>query len=234
MQPKVNRQLFTQRVFDSGSLGVLASVIHRFEDPGKYDLTVFRAGAAVGTLSFVVDENSDARQLSIDLAKIEQQSKDTGDCCGKTATPMVVSPKGYVVFYASRGAGYAVRGGRSSEKKPAFDSENLGKDDLFAVSLLEPGIYSVVDRIGGAKGQVNVSLSAEEAKRLKSLEPVYVEAKGKTFEPAEINLVSTQGLIFRIHHSSRIVVEKQGPLIKERQPAFRWRPSRTVDKGKAG
>lgn len=236
MQPHVNRQLFTQRVFDSGSLGVLASVIHQFERPGKYELTVFRAQSAAGTLSFVVDEKSETRQLSIDLAGVagvEQQNKDAGDCCDKNAEPRVVSPKGYVLFYVSRGAGYSVRVGIGEEKEPAFDSEKLGKGDLFAISLLEPTKYSVVDRIGGAKGQITVRLPAEDAKRLKSLEPVYVEAKGKEFDPAEINLVSTQGLIFRIHQHSRIIVEKQGQIQKEPKPVFQWRPAPTAEKEKA-
>jgi hypothetical protein len=212
---------------------VLASVIHQFEETGRYDLTVFRAGSPTGTLSFVVDENSDARQLSIDLAGVGQQTKDAGNCCGKPADPLVVSPKGYVLFYASRGTGFSVRVGKGDDKKPAFDSERLGKDDLFAISLLEPTKYSVVDKIGGAKGQITVRLSAEEMKRVKTLAPVYVEAKGKVFEPADINLVSAQGLIFRVHHSSRIVVEKQGQPPKEGNPVFKWRPAPTASKGKA-
>jgi hypothetical protein len=32
----VNRHLFTTRVFDSGALSVLASVIHQFSEPGLY------------------------------------------------------------------------------------------------------------------------------------------------------------------------------------------------------
>lgn len=64
-------------------------------------------------------------------------------------------------------------------------------------------------------------------------EPVYVEAKGEALDPAETSLVSTQGLVFRIHQNSRIVVEKQGQLPKERKPVFQWRPAPTAEKEKA-
>jgi len=230
MQPLVNRQLFTQRVFDSGSLGVLASVIHQFQQPGRYEATVFRLGVPVATFSFVVDEKSEAHQLSIDLAGIDGSKKDKEDCCGKKAETRVVSCKGYVLFYASRGTGYSVRVGTADEKEPAFDSQRLSKNDLFAMSLLDPAKYSIVDRIGGAKGGITVGFSAEDAKRLKSLDPAYVEARGSALEPADTRLVSTQGLVFRIHQSSRIVVERQGPTPKERRPVFQWRSGAIPEK----
>jgi hypothetical protein len=232
MQPKVNRQLFTQRVFDSGSLGVLASVIHQFERPGRYEMTVFHAGSPSGNISFIVDPESATRQLSIDLAGVERQTRDAGDCCDSKSEPLVVSPQGYVLFYATRGTDFSVRVRIGEEKNPVFDSEKLGKGDLFALSLMEPTKYSVIDRIGGARGQITVGFSAAHAKRLKSLGPVYVEAKGKAIDPATINLVSTQGLVFRIHQRSRIVVEKLGEPRKEASPKFQWRPAPTIESKK--
>jgi hypothetical protein len=229
MQPVVNRQLFTQKVFDSGSLGVLVSVIHRFEQPGRYDGTVLRGDTASSTFSFVVDEASSNQQLNIDLAASEE-ARETGDCCGKKGEPQVVSPKGYVIFYVSRGSGYSVRVGRGDDKEPAFDSRKLEKGDLFAMSLLEPTKYSMADQIGGAKGEINVGFSPEIAKRLRSLEPVYVEAAGKAFEPARVDLASMQGLVFRIQKASRIVVEKQSGAPAEGRAAFEWRSARRRQK----
>ena len=50
----VNRHVFTTRVFDSGALTVLASVIHQFPEPGKYIVSIRRDDAVVGSTRFEV------------------------------------------------------------------------------------------------------------------------------------------------------------------------------------
>jgi hypothetical protein len=224
MQPVLNRQLFTQKTFDSGSLGVLVSVVHQFGKPGRHDGIVLRNGVDAGAFSFVVDERSEAGQLSIDLATVGQPAKASDDCCRKREKPLVVSPKGYVLFFVSRGAGYSVRVGTGDAKEAVFDSQQLTRGDLFALTLLEPTKYSAVDRLGGARGEINVRFSREDAAKLKALPPVYVEATGQTFEPATIDLIATQGLVFRVQKTSRIVLEKQGGIsMEEWKTAFQWR-----------
>lgn len=209
MQPTIRRDLFTQKVFDSASLGSLASVIHQFDCEGVYSGKALHAESPVGSFTFVVDEQSEVRQLSIDLSALAA-SNDSGCCAGDTPKRRVVSPKGYVLFYASRGRGYSVLVAEGDQKEPTFDSSRLRAGDLFALSLLEPTTYSAADRIGGGKADITVKRDPNRTRNHKNLEPVYVEVKQGTMEPSGIELASAQGLVFRIGTDSRIVVQKTG------------------------
>jgi hypothetical protein len=208
MQPIIRHDLFTQSVFDSSSLGALAAVIHQFDRPGAYSGKALKGETPAGTFSFVVDEQAEVRQLSIDLSALAAD-KNAG-CAGDEPTPRVVSPKGYVLLYASRGRGYSALVGEGDQREPAFDSRKLGAGDLFTVSLIEPTTYTAEDRIGGGKADITVNLDPERAKNFKHLEPVYVEVQQGSMEPSGIGLVSIQGLVFRIGTDSRIVVQKIG------------------------
>lgn len=209
MRTIVKRQLFTQRVFDSGSLGVLASVIHQFGEAGAYEAKTYLGESPAGAFSFVVDPDSKVQQLTIDLAELGREKEDC-KCEGEKREERIVSPKGYVLFYASRGIGYSVRVGRGNERQAAFDSRQLGSGDLFAVSLLEPTTYSVVDRIGGGKAEITVELDPARIRKANRPDPVYADAKKGAIEPRSIRLVSAQGLVFRISTGSRVVIEKTG------------------------
>jgi hypothetical protein len=114
-----------------------------------------------------------------------------------------------------------------------FDSRQLGEGDLFVLTLLEPTRYSMIDRAGGAKGEITVTFARDDAKRLASLETVFVQSRGRTFEPAAIKLVATQGLVFRAWKGSRIVVEKleSAPNPPDPGPRIRWRKLRPSKRG---
>ncbi|NTV47202.1 MAG: hypothetical protein HGB11_11925, partial [Chlorobiales bacterium] len=156
MNTLINRQLFTQKTFDSGALGPMTSVIHQFARPGRYLASIRKQGSPVGTFSFFVDEKSETMQLDIDLATVTSRKAGAkaDDCdCHSQALP-VVSPKGYVIFFASGGSGYSVQAGNEESKEAEFDSEKLKEGDLFALTLLEPTRYSMVNQLADAKGEI--------------------------------------------------------------------------------
>jgi hypothetical protein len=209
MQTTIRRDLFTQEVFDSGSLGPLASVIHQFDCEGTYSGKALHGESPAGSFTFVVDEQSEVKQLSIDLAVLAS-GKHSGCCAGDDAKHRVVSPKGYVLFYASRGRGYSVLVGEGNQRAPAFDSSRLRVGDLFALSLIEPTTYSATDRIGGGKADLVVKRDPARTRNLKNLEPITIEVKQGTMQPREVELASAQGIVFRIGTDSRIMVQKTG------------------------
>lgn len=215
----LNRQMFTTRVFDSGALGVLGSVIHQFREPGLYEIVIAQKDAAVASFWFEVSASSSNLQLDVDLATVPrpsgQQSTSHGDCgCGGVKTPPgrevpTVSSKGYVLFYVSQGdGGYSVRVGRQGGEKAVFDSTALGEGDLFAVSLLAPTRYTMVNRTGSAKGTIIVSTSAVVARNLAAMSAPHVETKRDGFSPDNLKVVSGQGIVFRILEPSRVVIEQ--------------------------
>ena len=228
MSVRIKRELFTQKIFDSGSLGIMTSVIHQFARAGSYQASVLKDGKIIGSFGFTVEDSEKASQLTIDLATVASgfnRRNKADDCnCIETESAHVVSSNGYVVFYASTGSGYSVRVGQAGDRAADFDSARLNSGDFFTLALLEPTTYSVINREGRAKTDIAVSFKPQDAKRLRGLEPVYVDVKGEVFKPLRIKLISTQGLIFRIYEPARIVVEKTGTAVtsKEKKPVYRW------------
>jgi hypothetical protein len=225
MKARVNLNLLKTTTFDSGALGMLAMVVHQFPAAGYYRAAILRDGKSKAEVGFEVREGIEQIQLDIDLATCEREANARRDECaqqGETTAVGVVSPNGYVLFHASSGDGYSVIVTREGEEG-VFDSTRLGRGDIFALSLLEPGTYAMVNRIGNATGQIEVKLPSEEVLHNNQLETQSVDTSQRSFEPGRIELVSSQGLVFRVNDSARIVIEKRGADAEERpKQVYRW------------
>lgn len=247
MNAKANLALLNTTRFDSGALGMMAMVIHQFSEPGRYRGSVSRVGSIVGDLEIMVDEKSTVMQLDIDLAIIAKRPRpDQRDCDCQPKdgdATHVVSPKGYVLFHASSGSGYAVSMSHTSGKS-RFDSTQLEKGDLFALSLLEPAQYQGLNT--HSKAQLDIAamfptdLKEGMSARLKAAETMTVNVQDGAFQPSTINVISTQGVVFQINEKSRIVIEKKvggGDGKKPVGPKARWQkfsPSSTAATKSAG
>jgi hypothetical protein len=242
----INRQLFTTRVFDSGGLTVLASVIHQFAELGLYYVTVRRGDVVLGTTRFAVVAESGPTQHNIDLSVAGSptarspfirgaRGSHAKDCncaeqraaavpeTGPAATP-TVSSKGYVQFFVSQGeGGLSASVARADGDQVLFDTTALGAGDLFALALIAPATFSMANKLGTASGKITVAFSREVARRLKATAPVFVEASKSAFAPKDIQLSSGQGLVFRVTDAARIVVTQATEVA---QPARGDRPAR--------
>lgn len=240
----INRFMFEQIDFDSGSLTVLASVVHKFSEEGEYHGTVFRGSDVVGRFGIIVCEKSETtsnccneqyqlapdgfkNQVTIDLKCLDlpsDQQLQSLDCnCFK------LNPGGFAVFYVSTGkGGYAVeiKKVRSQcEPQHVFDSRKLGIDDLFDVTVLRPGSYSITNVLTKAKGELAVAYP-EMGKIPKNPKPITIECDEKNMIPNKIKINPTQGLVFSFKKQSRIKIELT-------KPKDRPRPEKTKKQAKA-
>ena len=212
MKTTINRYLFASTAFDSGSLGVLTSVIHQFSRPGLYQGAVHQNGQDAGMVSFEVSDRSTNMQLDVDLSAARTLTSHADcKCANKMGNALQVSPKGYVLFYTSKGVGgYSVTVGDAREKgAPLFDSQNLTNGDLFALSLMEPTAYLMRNTLGSAKGEIIVTFTPKDGVRLKSLKTEMIDVAKDKFTPAQVRLTSTQGLVFRATENARVVIERK-------------------------
>jgi hypothetical protein len=213
----VNHHLFTQTSVDSGALTMLGTVIHRFREPGEY-LGMAERGSEARSFHVRVDAQSPAMQVNVDLASLGPVAPDTPSCGCKhgEAGPhptFVVNPAGYVVFHVSGGAGgYRVRVGRLEQPKAVlFDSARLDGDDLFAVTLIRPGTYSVRNTITKARGEIVVAYPKAGKRPYQPPAPVEIECTEKTLRPSKIKLEAAQGQVYRFGTPSRIAIELLEP-----------------------
>jgi hypothetical protein len=217
-----DQNLFTQIGLDSGSITLLGSIVHSFQEPGEYRGSVHKADSGQAVFYITVDKNSPAAHVNIDLASLKEYSrKAEKDCCDdERPNHFTVNPKGYVVFHVSAGSGgFSVHVRRTVEdpKEKVFNSQQLGEGDVFSAVILRPGTYSVTNRLADGrekekekeKERARVVVSYPEigktAYQLPA--PVRVQIGPRGFEPARINLKPAQGLVFDIKTSARIVIE---------------------------
>ncbi len=193
MNARINLQILNIVNQDSGALGPLGIVIHQFSEPGAYHVAIHRQGRCVARTVFDVDPAGD-RQIEIHLTAAGRQSLFLCD------TPKVV-PSGFVLFHASGGDGYSATVTSDSERT-VFDSAKLSPGDLYATSLLEPGKYKLANAAGVARAEIEVKAAVDD------VEPFYIDVTSKSFEPAKISLNSSQGLVFRVKQSARVVITR--------------------------
>lgn len=225
-----DQNLFTQVGLDSGSLTMLGSVVHSFQEPGEYRGSVHKVDGEQATFYITVDKNSPAAHVNIDLASLKEYSgKAEKDCCDDEKTNhFTVNPKGYVMFHVSAGnGGFSVHVRRTEEdpKEKVFNSQRLGEGDIYSAVLLRPGTYSVRNQLVSdddndkAKGKekkkegatVVVSYPEMDKTAYRPPEPVRVQVNPRDMEPARINLKPAQGLVFDIKTAARIVIELVKP-----------------------
>jgi hypothetical protein len=208
---RFNTRLLTTSTFDSGALGLLVHLIHRFPQVGTYQAVVFRDGQRVGTTCFRVTDQAAGTQLNIDLASVAPPSGDAQCVCREhPESAPAVSAEGYVLFHAPRGIGsYAVVVGEAREAAEAvFDSRSLTDGDLFALALIEPTTYRVESSEGAGTGEIQVA-PIPPGTDLRTVAPVYVDATSAGFEPAQLNVHAGQGIVFRARGAKRILVTKR-------------------------
>lgn len=215
---------------------MLAMVLHQFSSPGRYRVSITNRGRVLKSVYFDVDAKSEAMQLDIDLAGStawKDKACRAAILCGQSEEEarLVVSPKGYVLFHASSGYGYSAIVSDSLGRM-VFNSTKLGNGDLFAVSLLEPGSYSMKNSVDSSLGVASVSLPEKMFGRLGELQTQYIDVSEKKLDPPRMELISSQGLVFRIKSQARIVIAKE-PIAKEdaararSKPMISWRKLET-------
>lgn len=232
-RPLVNRELFTQVGADSGALTMLAVVAHRFCEAGDYVGAVMRGEEEVGSFRLRADESSPATQVDIDLASLgpgPRRGDPECDCRAEDSDPIfVVNPSGYALFHVSGGpGGHWVRVGRMREGEDiAFDSHHLDDEDLFMLTLIRPGTYSVRNTLTKAQGEIVVPFPKPAKEPYRQPAPIEITCAGKSFRPARTKVQAGQGVVWRFKGPARIQLElvkpDDGPT--KRQPK-RTRPER--------
>ena len=120
----LNRAVFTNRTFDSRALSVLTTLVHRFVEPGHYDVFVRRNGSVVHRTQVDVSPDHARTQVNVDMANVPESKRACG-CHGDAAIELRAG--GALVFYVSAGVGgYSVtitnRGARDEKSGLALDN----------------------------------------------------------------------------------------------------------------
>jgi hypothetical protein len=159
--------------------------------------------------------------VDIDIAR--SRSSLGADRRGLT---LELRPGGHLILHASSGPADAyvllrqqAAEGQEPREGAEFDSRRLRANDLFAVTLLRPGMYSVTDEIGHGRGSVRVTYpTVGDAPA--SIEPVLVTVNNGSIDPADLTIRPAHPLVFGIEQGEsaiavRLETPDDGPKSKE-------------------
>ena len=210
-QARLNRAMFSQRPLDSGALTVLATLYHHFREPGDYDIVIQRGGQTVRRLYVRVEKESGPAQLSFDLA--DPGDSDADCCCCDDEPSHVLRLNGVIAFYVSQGMGQytvTITWHSGEEKRVVLDSSAaLPEGDLFAVTPVRPGGYSLTNREAQAQGRIRVAMPRPG--KYRPDEVALVEAVEGGFKPEEVSIFAGQSVVIMCRVPARLRVELTEP-----------------------
>lgn len=201
-------EVFNQIGLDSGALGLLGSVVHKFDEPGHYTGTALVGTESRGEFEIVVTEG-EAPAAQIDLAATGKAAQDP--CCDQGRKSYRVAPGAYVAFYVGAGnERWSTLVGDPRSRVAEFDSRKLEAGDLFAGSVLRPGTYQVRNTYGRGATELAVRYVRPGKAAYRPAEPVRVKVGDQTSRKA-MRVGPAQGIVFEAADTSRIVVELAKP-----------------------
>lgn len=239
----LNRSLFVQRAFDSGAIGVLTTLMHRFGESGDYDLFVSSGGRTVARMMVRVVDSNATYQHNLDLANLHSGERE---CCREEAD-VLLHTGGVLGFYASQGsASFQVEVQRlgGKDKQVLLDNaEQVPGGDFFAVTPLQAGVYRVSDSLNKAEMLLRVAMpplpgkgkkpaagkekKARTDREYRPDQPTLVDAGKGGFGRKEVSLYSGQALVFQCKQAARLRVEMEKP----DQPTSK--PPKSIRRGKS-
>jgi hypothetical protein len=209
MKLYINKRILSQTTLDSGEITPMMAIMHRFAEPGTYNVTVFQGDNQTASFPLIVDENATQMLNRIDL--------------GAANCSCAVNPKAPTVFHApkaTKGYSVLVEKFEGTERSKVFDSKNLQDGDIFFATLLRPGDYYASNQ---RCIKCKISVSPLKTKRMQftvtsqqgisrpNIETVQIECTASGFKPENVNIQSAQPLFFMIRAPSRIKIEYETP-----------------------
>lgn len=218
MKLSVNRHLFTQTTLDSGSLTMGLAAIHNFSEEGDYFGTIlYKEKEDVGNFQLTIDRECPAMQVNIDLFKLHQPVPGKSKCNSSTSENerrFILNPNGYAIFYVSNGAGgYSVMVGesRGGVQSRIFNSLKLMDEDMFAVTMVRPGYYNVINICNRTRGELFVAYPKIGKVPYRPPNPISIECTKDRLAPNRIKIENAQGQLYRLKVPSRIKIELVEP-----------------------
>ena len=211
-QAVLNRPVFTQQAFDSSSLSVLVTLIHRFPKAGYHEVFVHRGGSLVRRFAVDVRKEAVDRQINVDMATLDDDERGCG-CDAKNGYTLSVD--GMIGFYASKGTGrftVTIQEFDDKAEKKVTVLENakaVPAGDLFAVTLVRPGIYRARDE--ASKTDVEIRVTVPKAGNYQPDQATLVPLGKEGGYGEKLEIASGQSLVFQPEVDSTIRVELVKP-----------------------
>ncbi|MTH15798.1 hypothetical protein [Flavobacterium sp. LC2016-01] len=223
-----NTAIFKLKEFKSHTPNILGSIIHPVQEEGTYSGELYIAGQLFRRILITCTNDASDTQLNIDFTEhhAASRSKDNG------IPEYRLKTEGYIVLYTSMELAdfnFKLHQKVQEKSKSVFYSKALGPGDIYAVSLLEPGTYAAQNTAAKSKMKIVVKLpDTKKSMPLPTPEPVTIKVSANGFSEKEINIISTQGIVFALETKTDVLInfedsndKKEDKSLKDTKH-FRW------------
>ncbi len=214
MKAVLNHTLFNIREVGTDRLNMLGVIVHRMgKEEELLGGRILQRGKEVGRFALQVTARCEQPTCKVDIGARRQPLRHE----------LQVAPGGHVVFQVSgSGQGYGVqlvrppRDGRGDGEadvgspvpvagETVFDSRKLGPGDLFAVTLVVPGRYTVEEELSGKRVGFRVTrANPDKPLRPARLQPVEIHVGSREITPADFEIGCTQGQVYAVQDRARL------------------------------
>jgi hypothetical protein len=211
MNARFNSMFLNQTTFDSASPMGSAVVVHRIDEEGEYDVEVGREDEVPDRVGLSVAPQGKKASAAPSSVTIDIAGAAPGTIARQRHHQLDVG--GYASFTSAqaRSSGSVIVVRKRGAKDAEFDSRRLGEPDIFAVTLVRPGLYSARNTLAKAEARIVVTYPVVGERPYRPAEPVDVLCTKKGFGREHVEIGPAQGIIFRFETAARIVVELLEP-----------------------
>ncbi len=205
----LNRPVFAQRGFDSRALTVLTTLLHRFPEPDDYEVFIQRGGQQLRRLHVQVAPENAEQQINLDMATLDGEACSCG-CKAEAAYRLAAG--GMMGFYVSQGTGkYTVmvtRFSKQEKAKPVLldSSKVVPRGDFFAITLVQPGAYRVLNTRSKAEAVIKVGFPKRKQYRVDEATLVKIRRSGE-FRRRSIQIYAGQTVVFQCNAPARLQIQ---------------------------
>jgi hypothetical protein len=213
---RFNWRFLEQTSFSSKAPSGLACVLHALKEDGEYSIHVRGehpddvhhvrltvSGAVPPTVRAQDHAVVDRSELHARRLKL-----------GPTApTQHIVAKSGAHLYIHSphRHGPYTVDVTRQKDNQQVFDSSTLHENDTFAVTLIRPGEYELINEVNGATTPLQVEYPQIGKVPYRPPAPVEIYCGESGFTSTASTIKPAQGVIFRIKTTARLRLELRKP-----------------------
>ncbi len=210
MRARLNSMFFTQTAFDSASPVGSAVVAHRFEQEGDYDVHLGREKDPSDRVVLTVGPEVPDRSVGAAAVTIDTASAKADAVAVRRSR---LTAGGYASFSTrnARGLDTVIVARRHGAEADEFDSRRLGPGDVYGLTPVRPGVYSVRNTFGDATGQIVVDYPVVGSRPYRPAEPVRVSCTRNGLVPNDIRIGPGQGIVFDIETDTRLIIDLVEP-----------------------
>jgi len=199
----MNKSALAVTKFSAGTVGPLASLIHKMDGEGTYSLEIYQGKSLILKSEILCSKEYKNTSDTIDFSKLITNRE--------IKRVRLSHENSFIAFFNSKDfSNYRVL--MKKERKTVFDSTKPSKGDFYSLNILRPGVYECTSKSLKSSFTINVQYpSLENFSKNRFNESLKISAKTISAKK-QLNILPDRGLVVEFNekfHDISITLKKE-------------------------